>query len=120
MGQGEVRAHQRVLGGVAGKPASEILQARGDGAQLVLLGSDRMILRRHSLGMARRLCLLIRDGLDGFGKCGAAADVAPLMIAIVIAGEVAQHVIEWIRPDLCTLPVSVGHEIGVHGQFLSP
>src|ERR1051325_6971246 len=69
--------------------------------------------------MARRLCLLMLNRLDRVRKCGAAANVASLVIAIVITGAVAQHVIERILPDLCALPVSVGHQIGVHGQFLS-
>src|SRR5215212_1881774 len=69
--------------------------------------------------MLRRLCLLVLDGCDRVRKCGAAANVASLVIAIVITGGVAQHVIERILPDLCALPVSVGTQIGVHGQFLS-
>ena len=41
MRQGEVRAHQRLLGGVDGKPASKIVQARGNGAQFVPLCGER-------------------------------------------------------------------------------
>src|SRR5215213_2947420 len=64
--------------------------------------------------MLRRLGLLVLDRRDGVGQRGATANVASLVIAIVITGGVAQHVIERIRPDLCALPISVGHEIGVH------
>ena len=86
MCQGEVRAHQRVLGGLNGKPASEILQARGDGAHLVLIGDNRGIHSEHRLWMARCLGLLVLDRLDGFGERGTAANIVPLVVTIVVTG----------------------------------
>src|SRR6266545_5341493 len=69
--------------------------------------------------MACGLGLLVLYGLDRFGERGAAADVASLVVTIVVAGGVAQHIIKRIRPDLGALPVSIGDRIGVHRQFLS-
>ena len=39
------------------------------------------------------------DNLDRFRERGPAANVAPLVIAIVITGGIAQHMIERIWPD---------------------
>jgi len=87
MRQGEVRAHQRVLGRVDGKLTSEVVQARDDGAQLVLIGGDCGVRSEYRQGMLRRLCLLMLDGLDGFGERGTAANVAALMVTIVVTAE---------------------------------
>src|SRR5829696_4859334 len=67
--------------------------------------------------MAGRFCLLVLDNLDRFRERGAAANVAPLVIAIVITGGVAQHVVERIWPDLCALPICVHHQISVHRRI---
>src|SRR6476646_6732756 len=64
--------------------------------------------------MARRLRLLVLDSLDGFGERGAAANVAALVIAIVVAHCVSQHIVKRIWPDLCALPMLVGDRVGVH------
>jgi hypothetical protein len=84
MRQGEVRAHQRVLGRVDGLLTSEVVQARDDGEQLVLIGGDRGVRSEYRLGMLRRLCLLM---LDGFGERGTAANVAALVVTIVVTAE---------------------------------
>src|SRR5437870_3194120 len=69
--------------------------------------------------MACRLGLLVLDGLDRFGERGAAADVASLMVTIIVGGGVAQHIVKRIRPDQGALPVSTGDRVGVHRYFLS-
>src|ERR1043165_8203603 len=70
--------------------------------------------------MVRRLCLLIRDRLDGLGERGAAANVTALVIAIVVTGGVAQHVSERIWPDLGALPICAHHQICVHRKVSFP
>jgi len=63
--------------------------------------------------MACRLGLLVLDGLDRFGERRAAADIPSLVVTIVVAGGIAQHIVKRIRPDLGTLPVSIGDSFGV-------
>jgi hypothetical protein len=58
---GELRTHRRLLGGMAGQLASEILQARCNGAQILLVGGDRAVRSRCWLGVACGLGLLLLD-----------------------------------------------------------
>src|SRR5438046_10112732 len=64
--------------------------------------------------MANSLLLLIADRRDRFRERGAAPEVAPLKVAIVVAGGVAQDIVERVRLHLRTLPVSIRDQIGVH------
>src|SRR5215207_7094636 len=61
----------------------------------------------------------VLDSLDCFAERGAATNIAALVVAIVVAGGVAQHIVKWVWPNLGALPVSIGDRVGVHGVFLS-
>src|SRR5438128_1915958 len=69
--------------------------------------------------MACGLGLLALDCLDGFGKRGTAADVAALMVTIIVACSVVQDVIHRVWTHLGALPVSIGDHFGMHRRFLS-
>ena len=69
--------------------------------------------------MACSFRLLILNGLNRLGERGTAADVASLMVAVVVAHCIAQHIVKRICCYLGALSISMGDRVGVHRQFLS-
>src|SRR5215207_10025567 len=88
MSHDQLRAHRRLLGGMTSQLVSKVLQARRDGAQLVLVVGDWQVVCQRRMGMVCGFGLLVLDSLDSFGECRAAADVMPLVIGIIVAGRV--------------------------------
>ena len=114
MGHRDLCARRRMLGGVAGQPIREVVQARCDYARFVLVCGDRRWVR-----MARGLGLLVFNGLDGFGEGRSTPNISSSVIAVVVACCVVQNVIERVWSDLGDLSVCIGECFGVHGAFLS-